>query len=358
MKGRCLGFFIIFASCSVWVLSNCASKRTVALSTVTVPELVEFPIPDAATELVYVYAHKTIRDSIRVFMIGPDSCLDRQGGSHVSVLDYLELNTRLVLKRNNSAFTFLHDYPCTLNGRLVRFRGLSAEAGADMRLMRVHNTPSLPAFAANEQETLQMVAVKHRSTLPDPLGLSKGSILNYRYTHRDSLGSEQTETITLVVSRFDQRVSGIFERFVVHGTDTLKRYGMLNAELEPYSSVAVLWLKPDSYCRPRPADFSGACQLFWLRRDMVQHLLRTQPTTLLLNSYEQEQVCALNFGEHDACISSYRLRLNGANAAVDACEFNFPGGRAGFIPCAANPLLLYVSLPSEGIRIELIDVKP
>ncbi|MBU6325721.1 MAG: hypothetical protein KJS92_09555, partial [Bacteroidetes bacterium] len=142
------------------------------------------------------------------------------------------------------------------------------------------------------------------------------------------------------------------------GADTMRRYGMLNAELDPYSSEAVLWLMPDFYCRPRPADFSGSCQLFWLRRDMLQGLLSGKSTVLLLSSYEQEEICFLSGGEDVPCTSRYGLQIKDLHAAVDACEFRFPGGRAGFIPCAANPLLLYVHIPGTGEQLELIGVEP
>lgn len=353
MNGRCL---VVFSIAVFLALNACAVRRPVSIPAVP-PEIVEFPVPDAATELLYVHEHNAVRDSIWIAMLGPDSCWDGQGGRHVSVTDYLERKTRLVLKSDNSNFNQVQFFPCTLNDVAVRFRGLSAEAGAAVRYW-VSNAQSLPALAIHGKETLRLEAVKHRSSLPDPLGLGKGSILNYRYTYRDSSGSEESETLTLVVSRFDRRVSGIFARMATQGSDTLKRYGMLNAELEPYSSVAVLWLMPDSYCRPRPSDFSGSCQLFWLRRDMLQALLSAKTTALLLGSFEQEQACLLNGGEHVPLVSRYGLQMNVKHAAVDACEFNFPGGRAGFIPCAANPLLLYVHIPGTGAHLELIGVEP
>ena len=87
---------------------------------------------------------------------------------------------------------------------------------------------------------------------------------------------------------------------------------------------------------------------------MLRSLLSGKPSEILLGSYTQREACALSV----PYIRSYRLQAEAMTGMVDACEFSFRGGRAGFIPCAANPLLLYVSLPSEGVYVELTGVEP
>jgi hypothetical protein len=85
--------------------------------------------------------------------------------------------------------------------------------------------------------------------------------------------------------------------------------------------------------------------------------LSGKSTALLLSSYEQEQVCFLKASADVSYLRPFRLQVNAAEVAVEACEFKFPEGRAGFIPCAANPLLLYVHILGTGEQLELIGVE-
>jgi len=353
MSSRTVNFIRIVCS---FMLSACAAKRPA--STTVIPDELEFILPDAATELLYVHESAAGRDSIRVYMIGPDSCLDVQGGRRVSVIDYLKRETGIHLNRvtlpEDTVVNYVH---CDLNGRPARFKGFAAAGSADIRLSFSGNRLHLPALAERKNETLRLAAVIHRSSRPDPLGLGKGSLLTYRYRYNDTAGRQRTEQVLLRINRFDDRAGGVFARVASSGADTLLRYGILNAELEPFSGKAVLWLLPDSYCRPRPVDFSGNCQLFWLRRDMLQGLLSAKSIQLLLSSYGQEQPCVLNGGEDAPFISPFRLQLNDATIEVDACEFSFHGGRAVFMPCAANPLLLSVELPGVDAYLELVGVE-
>jgi hypothetical protein len=291
-------------------------------------------------------------------MCGMDSCVGSEGKT-VGLMDYLHQTFGLsvvsaaALKPEPRA-----KHRLLLNGSM---RTVAVSGSTDRGRGHWLRTCSGQLFPAEIYESSGVLwtlhEVKHRVSMTDPLQLSRGAVLTYKFRYLDTAKLWQTDTLKLKLSRFDDRVQGRFARYHGQIQEPGVRYGTVDAALNDEKTSSVLWLFPDEVCRPMPEGFKGNCRFLWLSQSTLRHWLQSRRVApfffgtfshplggTLLSSLEEQRL-----------VHVYPLKFHGVSTSVEASLLQFQGGSLRFLPCKGNPLVL--SAATDVARLELIAVE-
>jgi len=343
----------------LWLLAAALCFHScVAHRQVTPTERTQLPCFDAATELRYLRQQPERVDTILISMSGMDSCVG-SGGKTISLMDFLQETFGL----SGVSETFLRPQPraihrMLLNGSTRAFHALVSPGPRRGLWLRTCSGQLFPARIYERSGALwNLQEVKHRTSMPDPLQLGRGSVLTYVYRYSDSLKRQQIDTLKLKLSRFDDRVQGRFVRYHGQIQEPGVRYGTVDAPFNDEKTPSVLWLFPDEVCRPMPEGFEGKCRFLWLSPWTLHTWLQSRQVApfffgtfsyplggMLLSSLEDQRF-----------VRAYPLKLRGVSTTVEASFLQFQGGSLQFLPCTGNPMVLSSSLGEA--RLELISVE-
>ncbi|MEY3983033.1 MAG: hypothetical protein RL160_590 [Bacteroidota bacterium] len=331
---------------------SCAAHKPVTSTEAALPCF------DAATELHYLRQHPNGVDTVLISMCGMDSCVGSYGRT-IGLMDFLQQTFGLsavseaALKPEPRA-----KHRLLLNGSM---RTVAVSGSTDRGRGHWLRTCSGQLFPAEIYESSGVLwtlhDVKHRVSMTDPLQLSRGAVLTYRFRYLDTAKLWQTDTLKLKLSRFDDRVQGRFARYHGQIQEPDVRYGTVDAAFTDEKTPSVLWLFPDEVCRPVPEGFEGSCRFLWLSQSTIQHWLqarRVAPFFFGTFSYPLGGML-LSTMEDQRLVHAYPIKIRGASTTVEASFLQFQGGSLRFLPCAGNPLVL--SAATDEARLELIAVE-
>lgn len=329
-----------------------------AYKPVTPNEGAQLPCFDAATELRYLRQHPDGVDTVLISMCGMDSCVGSYGRT-IGLMDFLQQTFGLsavseaALKPESRAKHWL-----LLNGSMRTVAVLGSSSRGRGHWLRTCSGQLFPAEIYEPSGVLWTLhEVKHPVTAADPLKLSRGAVLTYKFRYLDTAKLWQTDTLKLKLSRFHDRVQGRFVRYHGQIQEPGVRYGMVDAAFSDEKTPSVLWLFPDEVCRPVPENFEGSCRFLWLSQSTVQQWLqsrRVAPFFFGTFSHPLEGTLFASL-EDQRLVHAYPLRLRGVSTTVEACFLQFQGGTLQFLPCAGNPLVL--SAATDVARLELMAVE-
>lgn len=322
------------------------------------PSAEALPCFDAATELRYLRQQPERVDTVLISMCGMDSCVGPDGIT-LSLLDFLH-QVYGIAPAAEASLKPAKQPICRLrlNGEPKNYPVLESAGKSRSLWLRTCSGQLFPARIYERSGALwNLYEVKHRTAMPDPLQLGRGSLLTYVYRYSDSLKLQQTDTLKLKLSRFDDRVQGRFVRYHGQIQEPGVRYGTVDAPFDDEKTPSVLWLFPDEVCRPMPEGFEGSCRFLWLSQLTLHTCLQSRQVApfffgtfsyllggTLLSSLEDQRF-----------VRAYPLKLRGASTTVEASFLQFPGGSLQFLPCAGNPMVLSSSLGE--VSLELISVE-
>ncbi len=332
---------------------SCMARRP-ATST----EVAPLPCFNAATELRYLRQQPERVDTVLISMCGVDSCLGSEGKT-VGLMDFLHQTFGLSgvsaadLKPEPRA-----KHRLLLNGSM---RTVAVSGSTDRRRGHWLRTCSGQLFPAEIYEPSGVLwtlhEVKHPVTAADPLKLSRGAVLTYKFRFLDTAKLWQTDTLKLKLSRFDDRVQGRYVRYHGQMQEPGVRYGMVDAAFSDEKTPSVLWLFPEEVCRPMPEGFEGSCRFLWLSPSALHGGLQSRRVTPFFFgtfSYPMEGTLLASL-EEQRLLHHYPMKLRGVSTVVEASFLQFQGGSLQFLPCAGNPLVLAAATDVASLELMAVE---
>jgi hypothetical protein len=341
---------------SVWFLALMVLFNSCVLQ--KQPSAEALPCFNAATELRYLRQQPERVDTVLISMCGMDSCVGPDGIT-LSLVDFLHQFYGMA-PAAEASLKPAKQLNCRLrlNGEPKNYPVFKSAGKPQSLWWRTCSGQLFPAKSYDRSGALwNLYEVKHRTSMPDPLQLGRGSVLTYVYRYSDSLKLRQTDTLKLKLSRFDDRVQGRFVRYHGQIQEPGVRYGTVDAPLNDEKTPSVLWLFPDEVCRPKPEGFEGSCRFLWLSQLTLHTWLQSRrltPSFFGTYSYPVEGTMHLSL-EDQRLVHAYPLKLRGASTSVEAIFLQFPGGSVQFLPYTGNPLVLWAA--TDAARLELISVE-